>query len=50
VRHGQGSWRSARDSPDIYIGSYEKDKKTGYGRYVWANGCMYEGGFANDLK
>ena len=26
------------------------DKKNGYGRYVWANGCIYEGGFVNDVK
>jgi hypothetical protein len=50
VRQGQGSWKSAKTNGDIYIGTYENDKKNGYGRYVWANGCTYEGGFANDVK
>lgn len=50
VRQGQGSWKSAKINGDIYVGTYEADKKNGYGRYVWANGCIYEGGFANDLK
>ncbi len=50
VRQGQGSWKSAKINGDIYVGTYEADKKNGYGRYVWANGCIYEGGFANDVK
>lgn len=50
MRHGNGSWKSAKVNGDIYVGTYEHDKKCGYGRYVWANGCIYEGSFADDVK
>ncbi len=50
MRHGQGSWKSTFVNGDIYIGLYENDKKCGYGRYVWSNGCVYEGGFKKDVK
>lgn len=50
MRHGHGTWKSAKVNPDIYVGSYENDKKSGYGRYVWSNGCIYEGNFSEDVK
>lgn len=50
MRHGHGTWKSAKINPDIYVGSYENDKKSGYGRYVWSNGCIYEGNFSEDVK
>lgn len=50
MRHGNGSWKSARSNADIYVGAYLNDKKCGFGRYVWANSCVYEGHFADDVK
>lgn len=41
---------SATDPPEIYTGFYAKDKKQGLGKYVWNNGCVYEGNFDNDIK
>jgi hypothetical protein len=46
MRHGNGSWKSAKINGDIYVGAYQSDKKSGYGRYIWSNGCIYEGNFA----
>lgn len=46
MRNGNGTWKSAKSNFDIYVGSYKNDKKCGYGRYVWSNGCIYEGSFA----
>lgn len=50
MRNGNGNWKSAKKNGDIYVGMYENDKKAGYGRYVWANGCVYEGAFSEDVK
>lgn len=50
MRHGNGSWKSSKEHFDIYVGTYHGDKKSGYGRYLWHNGCTYEGTFAEDVK
>ena len=46
MRYGNGTWKSAKKNGDIYVGAYKNDKKSGIGRYVWMNGCVYEGSFA----
>ena len=30
------------------MGTYEKDKKHGYGKYSWADGSMFSGNFETD--
>jgi hypothetical protein len=50
MRSGYGTWKSAKTNFDVYVGAYQNDKKCGFGRYVWSNGCIYEGNFAEDVK
>ena len=33
---------------DKYVGTWDKDTRTGSGSYSWANGNIYDGNFAND--
>ncbi len=42
-RKGEGIWISNINAEmfDIYKGSYEENKKNGYGIYRWANGTIY---------
>lgn len=52
TRKGHGIWISNLNSQkfDIYKGSYEDNKKNGYGVYQWANETIYDGNFKNDLR
>ena len=35
---------------DQYSGNWHKDKKHGYGKYVWSDGDVYEGNWEADLR
>jgi hypothetical protein len=35
---------------EIYAGHYKSDRKSGRGRYMWLNGCIYDGEFEDDKK
>lgn len=53
LRHGEGTMKSCvnaqMESFDVYVGWYDKDKKSGSGKYTWANGDVYEGSYKDDV-
>ena len=49
MKHGKGKWRSAKGPPcNIYDGEYQKDRKHGFGRFIWASGNQYQGEYFED--
>ena len=49
MKHGFGFWSKGNPpKQSTYEGDYFKDKKHGKGKFVWASGNVYEGGYAND--
>lgn len=48
LKHGKGVEKFA--NKDMYIGSYENGKSSGYGEYYWSNGSHYKGNFKEGLR
>ena len=48
MKHGQGTEKFING--DIYKGSYENDRPSGYGEYYWKNKTYFKGNFKNGLR
>lgn len=53
LRQGEGTMKSVVNGElnafDTYVGTYDKEKKSGHGVYTWANGDSYEGEYKDDV-
>lgn len=48
---GKVSWKEEdADLPDSYEGEFKEGVRSGYGKYVYPNGDVYEGGWENNVK
>jgi hypothetical protein len=51
MKHGKGKWKRGKGKNlNEYDGKYQKDKKHGYGVFVWSNGNIYKGEYKNDER
>ena len=53
MKHGKGKWKKAvrgNKIANFYEGYYEKDKKHGYGEFIWESGNKYCGNYHHDER